>query len=134
MNDAQMNPDGELVVRTLAMPGDANPKGDIFGGWVLSQMDIAGGLIAKQHAKGGRAVTVSIDGMSFKNPVKIGDMVSCYAKLVEHGRSSMKIKIETWTYCFDKEENKMVTNGVFTYVAIDENGKPCQIIKPLKAA
>jgi acyl-CoA thioesterase YciA len=120
--------DGELVMKTIAMPGDTNSNGDIFGGWVLSQMDLGGGIIAKSHSPAGRAVTVSIDKMSFINPVKVGDLVSCYAKLVSRGRSSMKIQIQTWTYNYITHETKCVTQGLFTYVAIDENGRPCALL------
>lgn len=119
--------DGALVMRTIAMPGDTNSNGDIFGGWVLSQMDLGGGIVAKSNSISGRAVTVSIDSMSFINPVKVGDMVSCYAKLVSRGRTSMKIQIETWTYSYITQEAKHVTHGIFTYVAIDEHGKPCEL-------
>ena len=118
---------GELVMKTIAMPADTNANGDIFGGWVLSQMDLGGGIVAKAHSSTGRAVTVSIDSMAFINPVKVGDVVSCFAQLIHRGRTSMKIQIETWTYSYISKESKHVTHGIFTYVAIDENGKPCQL-------
>ncbi len=119
---------GELVMKTIAMPADTNAAGDIFGGWVLSQMDLGGGIVAKSHSPYGRAVTVSIDSMSFINPVKVGDVVSCYAKVIGKGRTSMKIQIETWTYSYITKESKHVTHGIFTYVAINEDGKPCPLI------
>lgn len=119
---------GELVMKTIAMPADTNAAGDIFGGWVLSQMDLGGGIVAKSHSPYGRAVTVSIDSMSFINPVKVGDVVSCYAKVIGRGRTSMKIQIETWTYSYITKESKHVTHGIFTYVAINEDGKPCPLI------
>ena len=122
--------DGELVMRTIAMPSDTNANGDIFGGWLLSQMDLGGGIVAKAHSSSGRAGTVSIDSMSFINSVKVGDLVSCYASLISHGKTSMKIKIEAWTYSYLTQESKQVTQGVFTYVAIDESGKPCRISVP----
>ncbi|MEN9947009.1 MAG: hypothetical protein RLZZ293_1395 [Pseudomonadota bacterium] len=132
MNELQPSTTGELVIRTIAMPADTNSNGDIFGGWVLSQMDLGGGIIAKSKSSTGRAVTVSIDSMSFINPVKIGDLVSCYAKLISSGKTSMKIHIETWTYSYITHETKLVTQGIFTYVAIDANGKPCSLINNLQ--
>ena len=116
--------EGELVMRTLAMPSDTNANGDIFGGWVLSQMDLGGAIIAKSLSPTGRAATVSIDSMAFINPVKVGDLVSCYAHHIKRGRTSVKVQIETWTYCYVKNEIKKVTEGIFTYVAIDNNGRP----------
>ena len=130
--DTTQLPKGELTVQILAMPKDTNANGDIFGGWVLSQMDLGGGIVAKAHSSTGRAVTVSIDSMAFINPVKVGDVVSCFAQLIHRGRTSMKIQIETWTYSYISKESKHVTHGIFTYVAIDENGKPCQLINEEK--
>lgn len=121
---------GELVMRTIAMPSDTNARGDIFGGWVLSQMDLGGGVIAKGYAPSGRAVTVSIESMAFLNPIKVGDLVSCYAQIIKRGRTSLKIQIETWAYCYMAKESKHVTRGIFTYVAIDENGRPCELLAP----
>jgi acyl-CoA thioesterase YciA len=117
-------PRGSLSLRTLAMPADTNPNGDIFGGWLLSQMDMAGGLAAKQRSKG-RIVTIAIDGMTFYQPVRVGDVVCCYADVEKVGRTSMKIRIQAWCLrqAVDAERVK-VTEGVFTFVAIDENGKP----------
>ncbi|MEJ0009890.1 MAG: acyl-CoA thioesterase [Alphaproteobacteria bacterium] len=105
------------------MPADANPNGDIFGGWLLSWMDLAGGSVAAQVSKG-RVVTVHIDGMSFLNPVHMGDEVSIYARLVGTGRSSMKIDIVAWRRSREAEESVKVTEGAFTYVAIDEQRRP----------
>ncbi|RTL10295.1 MAG: acyl-CoA thioesterase [Neisseriaceae bacterium] len=127
MDETKIETDGELVMRTIAMPADTNSNGDIFGGWVLSQMDLGGGIIAKSNSPTGRAVTVSIDSMSFINSIKVGDLVSCYAKLIHRGRTSMKIQIETWTYSYISQETKHVTHGIFTYVAIDADGKPCML-------
>ena len=126
-DDKIPEPQGELALQTIAMPRDANAYGDIFGGWVLSQMDLGGGIIAKSNSPTGRAVTVSIDSMSFINSIKVGDLVSCYAKLIHRGRTSMKIQIEAWTYSYISQETKHVTHGIFTYVAIDADGKPCQL-------
>ncbi len=118
-------PEGELSTRTLAMPGDANPNGDIFGGWVLSQMDIAGAISANNIA--GRTVTVSMDGLSFIEPVMVGDVVCCYTKLIKTGRTSITLKVETWTVRKMENIRRKVTEGIFTYVSIDEDRRP----KPL---
>ncbi len=126
---AGRQPDGMLVLRTLAMPRDTNPGGDIFGGWILSQMDIGGGLLAKETARG-RIVTVTVDKMTFVRPVHVGDTICVYAKVVRIGNSSMDIKLEVWAKDLleDFEEQRhIVTEGVFRYVAIDEEGKPRRI-------
>ena len=124
-------PEGLLVLRTLAMPRDCNANGDIFGGWVLSQMDMGGGLLAKEVARC-RVVTVTIDKMAFVKPVKVGDTVCVYADVVKLGNTSMEIKLEVWTKNltekFDNERH-MVTEGLFKYVAIDARGRP----RPLPA-
>lgn len=124
-------PQGELSVRTLAMPGDTNPNGDIFGGWVLSQMDIAGAIVAGKRAKG-RTVTVSLEAMKFHLPVFVGDVLCCYADVVKVGRTSIQIKIEAWAMRNFDPERVLVTEGIFTYVAIDEHRKPRPVPK-LKA-
>lgn len=117
------HPAGEVVLRTVAMPADTNPSGDIFGGWVLSQMDIAGGVVAHQRAKG-RVATVAIDSMMFHQPVKVGDVVCCYADIEKIGRTSMTIHIQTWIIREAGGRRAKVTEGVFTYVALGEDGKP----------
>ena len=122
-------PSGELVMKTLAMPGDTNANGDIFGGWVLSQMDLGGAILAKTHSPHGRAATVAIESMSFINPVKVGAVVSTYAKVLHFGNTSLKVSVETWVYDYYLAEEKIVTQGVFTYVSIDANGKPTRIMK-----
>jgi len=111
------------ALRTMAMPGDTNPSGDIFGGWLLSQMDIAGGSMARQRAQG-RITTVGIEAMTFHAPVLVGDEVSCYTTVERVGRTSMRIKIETWVRRGDRFDHIKVTEGMFTYVAIDENRRP----------
>jgi acyl-CoA thioesterase YciA len=116
-------PAGEPALRTLAMPGDANPNGDIFGGWVLSQMDLAGGVPAVAAAKG-RVATVAVDAMRFHRPVFIGDLVSCYASVKRVGTTSITVAIETWARRHRDGENVKVTEGTFVYVAIDEDGNP----------
>ncbi len=115
-------PDGPHL-RTVAMPRDTNPSGDIFGGWTLSQMDLAGGTFAAQ-VSGGRVATVSIQAMEFLRPVAVGDEVSCYCSLVKSGETSLTIRIETWAKARGTQEGEKVTEGTFTFVAIDENGKP----------
>ncbi len=130
MDLSKDKPEGELVMRTLAMPCDTNANGDIFGGWVLSQMDLGGGVLAKTHSPQGRAVTVAIEGMSFLNPVNVGGVVSTYAKVIHFGNTSMKIAIESWVYNYYLHESKIVTRGVFTYVSLDSDRKPTKIIMP----
>ena len=114
---------GDLCTRTLAMPADTNANGDIFGGWLLSQMDIAGGVAASKVAKS-RTVTVSIDAMNFRKPVYVGDLVSVHANLVRVGRTSMTIHLEAWVVRRKETKPILVTDGNFTYVAIDEQGSP----------
>lgn len=110
------------------MPADANPSGDIFGGWLLSQMDIAAGTLAFERAKG-RVATVALNGMSFLRPVYIGDLVSCHAKLISVGRTSMKICVETWVRRGSGGERLKVTEGIFTMVAIEKSGEPRPVPK-----
>ncbi len=116
-------PRGQLSLRTLAMPKDANPSGDIFGGWVLSQMDIAAGMIASQRSHG-RVATVAIDAMSFKLPVFVGDILCVYTELIGVGTTSMKIHVEAWAIRESIGVNVKVTEGLFTFVAIDKDRKP----------
>ena len=110
-------------LRTIAMPRDANANGDIFGGWTLSQMDLAGGTFAAQAA-GGRVATVSIESMEFLRPVSVGDEVSCYCSLAKTGETSLTVRIETWARARAADGGEKVTEGTFTFVAIDEHGKP----------
>ena len=114
---------GQLATRTLAMPGDANPSGDIFGGWVLAQMDIAGGITAGQMA-GGRVATVAITAMSFHLPVYVGDVLSVYAELVRTGRTSLSLHLEAWAERGRDGAEVRVTEGEFVFVAIDGQGRP----------
>ena len=106
------------VIRTIAMPADANPYGDIFGGWLMSQMDLAASNVASRVARG-RASTVRVEAMNFLRPVRVGDVVSLYGRLISRGRSSMKIEVEAWRRARDGEEEEKVTEAVFTFVAID---------------
>lgn len=119
-------PRGELVIRTIAMPRDTNPSGDIFGGWIMSQMDLGSGILALQTAKT-RVVTVAMDGMSFLQPVKVGDRVACYASVEKIGRTSMRIPVEVWVERYMTGEQVRVTQAVFTYVAIGSDGRPVPV-------
>ncbi len=116
-------PRGELTTRTLAMPGDATPSGDIFGGWVLSQMDIAAGIAAGTRAKG-RVATVAIDAMKFLRPVRVGDVLCVYTTLGRVGRTSLAIRLEAWALRDRIGAREKVTEGLFTFVAIDADGRP----------
>ncbi|HYA73385.1 MAG TPA: acyl-CoA thioesterase [Roseiarcus sp.] len=116
-------PHGELTVRLIAMPADTNANGDIFGGWVLSQMDQAGGIAAVERAQG-RVVTIAVEAMTFIRPVKVGDVLCVYTSVDRVGRTSMKIHIEAWARRFRTHVREKVTDAYFTFVAIDENGRP----------
>ena len=118
---AQGQPRGELTVRLTAMPADTNANGDIFGGWVLSQMDQAGGIAAVERAEG-RVATIAVEAMTFIRPVKIGDVLCVYTSIDRVGRTSMRIHIEAWARRFHTHRREKVTDAYFTFVAIDENG------------
>ncbi len=115
-------PTGHPTIRVIAMPADANPSGDIFGGWLMGQMDLAASSIASRRARG-RASTVAVDGMSFLSPVTVGDEVSLYAALESEGRTSMKIHVEAWRRVRSSDETQKVTDATFTFVAIGPDGK-----------
>jgi acyl-CoA thioesterase YciA len=119
-------PETEPALRAIAMPADANPHGDIFGGWLLSQMDLAGGTVATRRAKG-RVVTVAITAMTFHRPVFIGDEVTCYATILKIGRTSITVKVESWVRRGIGEEQIEVTEGIFTYVAVGADRRPCPV-------
>lgn len=123
-------PEGDLSTRTVAMPADTNPSGDIFGGWLLSQMDIAGGIIANRRA-GGRTATVAVDAMKFHLPVFMGDVLCCYGEILRVGSTSIAVKVEAWAERRNSTERVKVTEGVYTYVAIDENRRPRPIERPV---
>ncbi|PYL64948.1 MAG: acyl-CoA thioesterase [Verrucomicrobia bacterium] len=125
MNDADQ-PKGELVIQTIAMPKDTNPKGDIFGGWLMSQMDLGSGILASKTAQA-RVVTVAMEGMSFLQPVRVGDTVACYAWGERTGRTSTTISVEVWVTRYISAEQLRVTHGVFIYVAVDDAGKPIPV-------
>ncbi|MBA0215899.1 acyl-CoA thioester hydrolase YciA [Pectobacterium brasiliense] len=129
MSTQNVLPQGELVLRTLAMPADTNANGDIFGGWLMSQMDIGGAILAKEIAEG-RVVTVRVDGMSFLKPVAVGDVVCCYARCLRTGRSSINVNVEVWVKKVSSEpigQRYRATEALFTYVAVDEEGHPREL-------
>jgi acyl-CoA thioesterase YciA len=117
---------GVLVIRTVAMPADTNPAGDIFGGWLMSQMDLAAGNMAGRVAQG-RSATVAVEGMHFLRPVKVGDEVTLYATLTDVGRTSMHVHIDVWARPRYTNDAAKVTEAEFVFVALDENGSPRQI-------
>ena len=120
-------PRGELTVRLIAMPCDTNANGDIFGGWVLSQMDQAGGIAAAERAQG-RVVTIAIDAMTFIRPVKVGDVLCVYTAVDHVGRTSMEIHIEAWARRFRTQHREKVTDATFTFVAVDDLGRPRPVV------
>lgn len=125
MSDESLKPQGDLILRTLAMPADTNANGDIFGGWIMSQMDIAGGIVAKEMANS-RVVTVAAESIKFLKPVKVGDVVCCYGKVEHIGNTSITINLEVWIKPLLRSEHRaaryQVTEAAFTYVSIDEQG------------
>jgi acyl-CoA thioesterase YciA len=121
--DKLPNPPGGAHLRTIAMPRDTNPNGDIFGGWTLSQMDLAGANFAIERA-GGRVATVAVDAMKFLHPVSVGDEVSCFCSWEDEGSTSIRVKVETWTRVRGGKDAEKVTEGIFTYVAVTEEGRP----------
>lgn len=118
----QAHPEGDLTIQTVAFPADTNSGGDIFGGWVISQMDVAAGTCATQRAKG-RCSTVAIEAMRFHAPIFVGDLVSVYTQIVKTGRTSITMHVETWVRRQRTGELLMVTEGDFTFVAIESSGK-----------
>jgi acyl-CoA thioesterase YciA len=122
---ASTRPTGQPVGRMIAMPADTNPEGDIFGGWLLAHMDLAGATPAFELAQG-RCATIALDGMVFHQPVSVGDEVSIYATVIKTGRTSIRVHVEAWKRPRNhaQAESMRVTEGVFTYVAIDEDRKP----------
>ncbi len=123
MTDQDGEPLGDLMIRTVAMPADTNANGDIFGGWVMSQMDLAGGIAGIDRARG-RVVTVAVDGMTFIRPVKVGDVLCVYTHIERVGRTSMRIAVEAWARRFRTAARDKVTAATFTFVAIDDDGRP----------
>lgn len=124
MSDSESKPAGELALQTLAMPKDTNANGDIFGGWLVSQMDLAAGIESKKATRG-RSVTVAIENVHFISPVRVGATVSCFTDVVKTGKTSVQIKVEVWTSIISIDElPKKVADGLFVFVAIDDDGKP----------
>jgi len=121
--NAGPEPSGDLCIRTMAMPADTNANGDIFGGWLLSQMDVGGGIFASKVARS-RTVTVAIEAMSFRKAVYVGDLVSVYGTLVRIGRTSVTVRLEAWAMRRREMQSILVTDGNFTYVSIDDQGHP----------
>ena len=119
-------PLGNLLLRTMTLPRDTNPAGDIFGGWIMSQLDIAGAILAREIAHG-RVVTVAVDAMNFLKPVEVGDVVCCYGHCIKVGRTSLKISLELWVkkiYEHTETTRDLVTEACFTYVAVGDDGRP----------
>ena len=114
------NPSGEVTIQMLAMPANTNANGDIFGGWLVSHMDLAASVLAKRLAHG-RTATVAINSVTFLKPVHVGDIVICYVQLVKQGNTSMTIDVEVWKETFATQEKICVTTGTFVFVALDDN-------------
>jgi acyl-CoA thioesterase YciA len=125
-DDEEPTPEGKLTLQTLAMPADTNPNGDIFGGWLLSQMDLAGSILAAEIAQG-RVTTVATGSMAFLRPVPVGATISCYCEIQEIGRSSVTIMVDVWLRIYESGERYKVTEGNFVYVAIDNHGNTRRI-------
>lgn len=128
MADRDESNRGELAIRTLAMPRDTNPTGDIFGGWLMSQMDVAGATVAMARAKG-RVATVGVEAMSFHKPVYVGDQLSCYGTVERVGRTSIRVRVKAWARRGRGQVEEQVTEGVFTYVAMDDDRHP-RVVPP----
>ena len=123
MSDSDPFPQGQPAIRTIAMPADANPAGDIFGGWLMAQMDLAAGNVAARRAQG-RCATVAVDRIIFHNPVYIGDEVSLFAHIVKSGRTSLTIEVEAWRRSRDGDDHIKVTQASFVFVALDQGRRP----------
>ncbi|MTJ83516.1 MAG: acyl-CoA thioesterase [Telmatospirillum sp.] len=119
----EIEPGGLLTIRAVAMPSDLNYEGDVFGGWLMSQMDLAGGIAARWRAKG-RVATVAVEAMQFHTPIRVGDELSCYCHEVKIGRTSLTFRIEVWVRRRDGAPQEKATQGTFTFVALDGEGRP----------
>ena len=131
MSDSHAKPEGVLFLQTIAMPADTNWSGDVFGGWIVSQMDLAGAIHAERFSKG-RCATISIHEMTFLVPVKVGDVVSCYTKILKVGNTSIQMQIEVWDSHDTSRKAKRITQGNFTFVAVDAEGHKRQIPEEAK--
>lgn len=119
-------PSGDMTLRTLAMPADANAAGDIFGGWVMAQMDLACGIRAAERA-GGRVVTAAVNEMAFASPMKVGDTLCIYTSIQKVGRTSMTLSVEAWAQRYLTKHRELVTQATFVMVKLDDNGNPAPV-------
>lgn len=133
MTEHPNQPEGILSLQTIAMPADTNWSGDVFGGWIVSQMDLAGAIHVERLSKG-RCATIAINQMSFLVPVKVGNVISCYTKILKVGNTSVQVQIEVWNSHDDSREPVRITEGVFTFVAVDINGNKRVIAEEIKQA
>lgn len=131
MSDSHVKPEGTLSLQTIAMPADTNWSGDVFGGWIVSQMDLAGAIHVERFSKG-RCATIAINEMTFLVPVKVGNVISCYTKILKVGNTSVQVQIEVWNSHDNSREPIRITQGVFTFVAVDVNGNKRQISEQIK--
>lgn len=125
-NEPVAGSQGEITLQTIAMPADSNANGDIFGGWLMAQMDLGASVLARGRARG-RVATVAVDGMEFHKPVKVGDVLAIHSAMAREGRTSMQIAVEAWITRLPAGEHLRVTRAVFTFVAIDDAGKPREL-------
>lgn len=133
MTERLNHPEGILSLQNIAMPADTNWSGDVFGGWIVSQMDLAGAIHVERLSKG-RCATIAINQMTFLVPVKVGNVISCYTKILKIGNSSVQVQIEVWNSHDDSREPVRITEGVFTFVAVDVNGNKRVIADEVKQA
>ncbi|MDH0032635.1 MULTISPECIES: acyl-CoA thioesterase [unclassified Acinetobacter] len=131
MTERLNHPEGTLSLQNIAMPADTNWSGDVFGGWIVSQMDLAGAIHVERFSKG-RCATIAINQMTFLVPVKVGNVISCYTKILKVGNTSVQVQIEVWNSHDDSREPVRITEGVFTFVAVDVNGNKRQIAEQIK--
>ncbi len=131
MTERSNHPEGVLSLQNIAMPADTNWSGDVFGGWIVSQMDLAGAIHVERFSKG-RCATIAINEMTFLVPVKVGNVISCYTKILKVGNTSVQVQIEVWNSHDNSREPIRITQGVFTSVAVDVNGNKRQISEQIK--
>ncbi|WP_256414428.1 acyl-CoA thioesterase [Acinetobacter sp. 5862] len=131
MTERSNHPEGVLSLQNIAMPADTNWSGDVFGGWIVSQMDLAGAIHVERLSKG-RCATIAINEMTFLVPVKVGNVISCYTKILKVGNTSVQVQIEVWNSHDNSRDPIRVTQGVFTFVAVDVNGNKRQISEQIK--
>ncbi|MDI6620863.1 acyl-CoA thioesterase [Acinetobacter junii] len=131
MTERSNRPEGTLSLQTIAMPADTNWSGDVFGGWIVSQMDLAGAIHVERLSKG-RCATIAINEMTFLVPVKVGNVISCYTKILKVGNTSVQVQIEVWNSHDNSREPIRITQGIFTFVAVDVNGNKRQISEEVR--